>query len=101
MNYPLVKLVVMIVALNHHCLCYVLSLVGSHFCFLLVGVLQQQMGLSLIVLFETEKFILALEQPTETEMMVPIPYTKGCLQLTLLSVTDWDGLILSYNRKEF
>lgn len=49
---PLVKLV------EHHGLCYMLSLVGSHFCFLSVGVLEQ-IGLSLIVLFETEKFILA------------------------------------------
>jgi len=43
------------------------------------------MGLSLIVLLENEKFILAFEQPTETEIMVPIPYTKGCLQPTPFS----------------
>ena len=41
------------------------------------------MGLSLMVLFDTEKFILALEQPTE--IMVAVPFTGGCLQLTLFS----------------
>jgi len=36
----LVKLVVMLlVVLKHCCLCFILSLVGSHFCFRLVGVL--------------------------------------------------------------